>query len=97
MFLSKSKKETGLLMSKDPVIARNLHWRKLTNSSWEADYGPDYRERGEPAAPLPKKFSPHSNMVVRLKFGAVHVYPDYEPDLAVGKTAVQDVNDLLQT
>lgn len=63
MFLHKSKKETILLMSKDPVIGRNLHWRKLTNGFWEVDYGPEYREGGEPAAALPKKFPPHSNIV----------------------------------
>lgn len=96
MFLDKSKKETILLMSKEPVIARNLHWRKLTNGSWEADYGPDYREGEEPAAPLPKKFPPHSNIVFSLIFGSVHGFPDYEPDLAVGQREVQGVNDLLQ-
>lgn len=96
MFLDKSKKETIQLMSNDPVIARNLHCRKLTNGSWGADYGPEYREGGEPAATLPKKFLPHSNMAINLKFGSMHGYPDYEPDLAVGKRAVQDVNDLLQ-
>lgn len=51
---------------------------------------------GEPAATLPKRFLSHSNMVVSLKFGSVHGYPDYEPDLAVRNRAVQDVNDLLQ-
>lgn len=51
---------------------------------------------GEPAATLPKKIPPHSNMVLSLKFGSVHGYPDYERDLAAGKRAVQDVNDLLQ-
>lgn len=66
----KSKKETVLLMSKVPVIARNLWWRKLTDGSWEADYSPGYREAGgNPTAPLPGKFPAHPNLVVSLKLG----------------------------
>lgn len=66
----KSKKEAILLMSKVPVAARNLCQRKLTDGSWEADYGPGYREGGgDSAAPLPKKFPPHPDLVVSLKLG----------------------------
>lgn len=43
---------------------------------------------------LSQKSSLHIQIL--LKFGSVHGYPDYEPDLTVGKRAVQDVNDQLQ-
>lgn len=66
MLQDKSKKVTDLLMSKVPVIARNLCYKTLTNGSWEADYGPGYRE-GEggrnPTSSLPKKLPPYPNLL----------------------------------
>lgn len=86
-------------MSKVPVIARDLCRRKLDHGFWEADYGPGYREEeggGGPNSTPPKEVPSTSKSGCQLEIGCVHGYPDYAPDLAVGKTGVQDVSDLLQ-
>lgn len=77
-------------MSKVPVTARNLTWRKLTDGSLEADYGPGYRE-GEGTQQHPS----HPNPVVSLKLGVDTIYW-YASDLAAGRTGVQVASVLLQ-